>query len=163
MSEQALGSSRQRRRRLVAEARRWWPASEQARRSRAGCECDGATRASRGCPGVASGIGYAPVIGLGRIPKADTYQPTYLIIAKIIKIRILPGYVSMPYRTRIRIRNVSDTRYAPSCKYPCNVANHSRSWSHTGHPWPSQWPEHGRIHVGGTGCGRTQTKIQNTL
>jgi len=60
------------------------------------------------------------VIGLVRIPKA---VPTCLIIAKIIKIWILPGYVSMSYRTRICIRNVSDTWYASSCKYPCNIAS----------------------------------------
>ena len=38
---------------------------------------------------------------------------------KIIKIRILRGYVSKAYPTRIRIRYVSDTRYAALVAYPC--------------------------------------------
>jgi hypothetical protein len=60
--------------------------------------------------------------GLGCIYKADTYQPMYPIFTKIIKIRILGGYVSWAYRTCIHIRYVSDTRYAASWTYPCNIA-----------------------------------------
>ena len=54
--------------------------------------------------------------GLGRIHNADTYQPTYPIFVKIIKIRILRRCVSLAYQTRIRIRirYVSDTQYAAS-------------------------------------------------
>ena len=72
--------------------------------------------ARRGCAGVRElQVGHrdrgmcACVIGLGRIHKADTYQPTYPIFAKIIKIWILLEYVSMAYWTCIRIRYVSDT------------------------------------------------------
>jgi hypothetical protein len=57
----------------------------------------------------------------GRIQKADTYQPTYPKLAKIIKIQILRGYILTAYRSRIRIRYVSDTRYAPSWTYRGNT------------------------------------------
>ena len=46
---------------------------------------------------------------LGRIGRPDTYLTAYPTFAKIIKNRILRGYVSGAYRTRIRIRYVSDT------------------------------------------------------
>ena len=69
-------------------------------------------------------------MGLGRILEADTYQPTYPIFAKIIIIRILGGYVSIAYPVRIRIRYVSDTRYATKLTYPCNrdPTSCSESW-----------------------------------
>ena len=60
-------------------------------------------------------------VGLGRIPNTDTYPQAYSKIAKLIKNRILRRYVLGACRTRIRIGNVSDTRYAPSATYPCNV------------------------------------------
>ena len=60
------------------------------------------------------------LIGLGRIHTPDTYQPTYPKFMKKRKNRILHRYVSAAYRIRIRIRNVSDTRYALPGTYPCN-------------------------------------------
>jgi len=59
--------------------------------------------------------------GLGCIGRQDTCRMAYAIYPKIIKKRILWGYVSWAYRTRIRIRYVSDTRYAASVTYPCNI------------------------------------------
>jgi hypothetical protein len=72
--------------------------------TRRGC---GARRGRAGVRGLDGGLGRqgkrekVSLTGLGRIHKADTYQPTYPIFAKIIKIRILRGYVSWAYRTRI--------------------------------------------------------------
>ena len=60
-------------------------------------------------------------VGLGRIEQADTYRPTYSIFTKLIKNRILFGYVSITYRTRIRIGYVSDTGYGTSLAYPCYI------------------------------------------
>ena len=77
-----------------------------------------------GAPGLALGTeeGSARVfVGLGRIEQADTYRPTYSIFTKLIKNRILFGYVSITYRTRIRIRYVSDTGYGTSLAYPCYI------------------------------------------
>ena len=72
------------------------------------------------------------VIGLGRIHKMvirrihelDTYQDAYPFFFKLIKI----GYLLDTYRTRIRYVSVSNTRYACSAKYPCNVACEVADW-----------------------------------
>jgi hypothetical protein len=102
-------------RRVGTEARRQWAETEARRRrpvagergcgvTRRGC---GARRGRAGVRGLDGGLGRqgkrekVSLTGLGRIHKADTYQPTYPIFAKIIKIRILRGYVSWAYRTRI--------------------------------------------------------------
>jgi len=56
------------------------------------------------------------LLGWAVSTKADTrilrqirISPAYPIFSKIIKIRILRGYVSAAYRIRIRVRYVSDT------------------------------------------------------
>ena len=56
-----------------------------------------------------------------RILRHIHISPAYSIFSKIIKIRILHGYVSAAYRICIRVQYISDTRYAPILKYPCNV------------------------------------------
>ena len=97
-----------RRRRAEAEARRRWPAlvgSEQGmRRRRMGMRREAQHAGVR--DSASSRLGrrrqaYVPcVFGLGRIHKADTYQPTYPIFVKIIK---------KSDTSRIRIHGVSDT------------------------------------------------------
>jgi hypothetical protein len=63
-----------------------------------------------------------------RIPHIDTYQARVSYFRKINKNPILRRYVSVPYRTRIRIGYVSDTRYACALAYPCNIGvNTSRA------------------------------------
>ena len=56
--------------------------------------------------------------------RPDTYQVTYSIFPKLNKNRIIAGYVSKPYRRRIRIGYVSDTRYGIFLTYPCYVGHH---------------------------------------
>jgi hypothetical protein len=56
-----------------------------------------------------------------RISTLIRISQTYRNFKKIIKIWILHGYVSAAYQIRIRIRSVSDTRYTPFLKYPCNI------------------------------------------
>ena len=84
------------------------------RRDHTRCECWGLGRRET--------QGDIVFVGLGCIPGTDTYPQAYSRIAKLIKNRILRRYVSGAYPTRIRIGYVSDTRYAPSATYPCNVA-----------------------------------------
>ena len=123
-----------RRRRAEAEARRRWPAAGERGCGVRGDEAQGAGAAVRDCghrtlgrrgrgirvclPGL--------LTGLGRIGRPDTCRMAYPICTKIIKNRILRGYVSWAYRTRIRIRYVSDTRYVASGTYPCNIG--SQHW-----------------------------------
>jgi hypothetical protein len=99
------------------EARRRWPPCVERGRRVASSRRDFTRRGDSG-----AGTGH------GRIEFRDTRvaglirtQQTYPEFVKIIKNRILRRYVSMAYPTRIRIRNVSDTRYGCFLKYPCFV------------------------------------------
>jgi hypothetical protein len=73
--------------------------------------------------------GYASSCWVGPLStKDDTPCPASRYVSSHVsdfrknnKKRILLGYVSNAYLSCIRIGYVSDTRYAPSWEYPCNV------------------------------------------
>ena len=104
------------------------PAGERRRRPVTRRRC-GARRLGRRGVGACGRLGVMEIrgllSGLGRILRPDTYRPTYPIFAKIIIIiRILGGYVFMAYRICIRIRYVSDTRYATKMRIRATEVSH---------------------------------------
>ena len=116
-------------RRLVAGGRRaasgcrGVPARDAARCGRAGMR--GRASIAARATGICDFL-----LGWAVSTKADTPCPPNRYVSAHVsefrenkKNRILLGYVSDAYRTRIRIRYVSDTRYASSSKYPCNVGS----------------------------------------
>jgi hypothetical protein len=99
------------------------------RKSRRAHACCGAMRRGRRGKPRQGQQGYGGLLlGWAVFASPDTSCPQIRYVPAHVsefrennKNQILPRYVSVAYLSRIRIRYVSDTRYAPSVKYPCNV------------------------------------------